>query len=79
MVGVVCVSGMVGVVGAVFVVSVVICGKFVVICGITNSAISLPIWLKFSQYGRFGMCVMFGRCSRCGIGGRCGNCCKTLT
>ena len=36
MVGVVCVSGMVGVVGAVFVVSVVICGKFVVICGKTR-------------------------------------------
>ena len=33
MVGVVCVSGMVGVVGAVFVVFVAICGKFVVICG----------------------------------------------
>ena len=35
MVGVVCVSVMVGVVGALFVLGVVICGKFVVICGKT--------------------------------------------
>ena len=30
----------------------------------------VPIWLKFSQYGRCGMCVSYGRC---GICGRCGN------
>ena len=44
MVGVVCLSGMVGVVGAVFVVSVVICGKFVVICGKT---ITQPFLYRF--------------------------------
>ena len=42
MVSVVCVTGTVGVVGVVLAVGVVICGK-------TNSAISFPILMKFSQ------------------------------